>query len=183
MTRSLARLAALRRRFGRARSGVSAVEFALLLPVILLLFFGGVEVSDALTVKRKVTHVTSTLSDLITQSKTISAGEMDDILDAAAAIITPYATSNLKIKLTGVTIDSKSNATVAWGAALNDTPLAKNASIALPGSVVEPNSFIVTGEVHYDYTPTIGYVMTGTFDLSDQFYLRPRTGSSITYPN
>ena len=177
-----ARLQAIRRRFRGDRYGVSAVEFAMLLPVMMLLFFGSIEVSDALTAKRKVTHVTSTLSDLITQSKTVSTAEMNDILAAAAAIMTPYPQSKLKIKLTGVTIDDNSKAKVAWGAAYNDTPAIKNTNITLPTSVIAPNTFIVTGEVHYEHTPTIGYVMTGTFDLSDQFYLRPRTGTAVEYP-
>jgi Flp pilus assembly protein TadG len=175
------RLERVRRKFLGDRSGVSAVEFALILPVMLLLFFGGIEVSEALTVKRKVTHVTSTLSDLITQSKKVTASDMDDILDAASSIIMPFAGAQLRIKLTGVAIDEDGEATVAWSDALNDTPLPKNSSITLPPSIVQPNTFIVTGEVHYDYTPTIGYVLTGSFDLSDQFYLRPRLGSDIEY--
>jgi len=175
------RRAAPDRRFVRDRAGVSAVEFALILPILLVLLFGGIEVTDALTVQRKVTHVTSTLSDLIAQSKTISASEMDDILEAAAAVITPYSDAKLKIKLTGVTVDANGKATVAWSRAKNDTAYTKGATIALPTAVVDPSSFIVTGEVHYSYSPVVGYVMTGTFDLSDTFYLRPRLGTAIQY--
>jgi Flp pilus assembly protein TadG len=172
---------ALVRRLAGDSAGVSAVEFALILPIMLVLLFGGIEVTDALTVQRKVTHVTSTLSDLIAQSKTISASEMDDILEASAAVITPYSDAKLKIKLTGVTIDANGKATVAWSRAKNDTAYTEGAAITLPTTVIEPSSFIVTGEVHYDYTPVVGYVMTGTFDLSDEFYLRPRLGTSIQY--
>ena len=169
------------RGFTGDRAGVSAVEFALILPIMLVLFFGSVEVTTALTVQRKVTHVTSTLSDLIAQSKTISASEMSDILEAAATVITPYSDAKLQIKLTGVTIDANGTATVAWSQAMNDTAYSEGAAITLPTTVVEPSSFIVTGEVHYSYTPVVGYVMTGTFDLSDEFYLRPRLGTSVEY--
>ncbi len=62
------------RRFAGDRKGVSAVEFALILPLMLALYFGGIELGDALTIKRKVTRVTSSLSDLVTQSTTISDG-------------------------------------------------------------------------------------------------------------
>lgn len=167
--------------FFKDRSGVSAVEFALLLPIMVLLFLGGVELSDALTVQRKVTHVTSSLSDLVTQSKTISKKDMNNILDAAASIIAPYSESRLKIKVSGVAIDDKGKATVSWSEALNDTPLAKNSSITLPAAVTQPSTFIITAEVHYDYQPTIGYVLTGAIDLADKFYLRPRLGGEVEW--
>lgn len=181
-TGRLARLAplALVRRFRRDRSGVSAVEFALILPIMLLLFFGGVELGNGLTINRKVTNVTSSLSDLVTQSKVITNKEMKNIMNAAATIISPYDDGKLKIKVSGIQIDSKGKATVAWSDALNDTPLAKDSTVTLPAGVNQKDSFIVTTEVHYDYTPTFGYVMTGTFDLNDQFYLRPRFSDKIT---
>jgi Flp pilus assembly protein TadG len=169
----------LARRFGGDESGVSAVEFALVLPIMLALYLGGVEVGDALTIKRKVTNVTSSLSDLVTQSKIISNNDMKNILDAAATIIAPYDDSQLKIKVSGVAIDSKGKATVQWSDAYHDNPLAKDSAITLPAGVSQKDTFIVTTEVHYAFTPTIGYVMTGTFDLTDQFYLRPRLGSKI----
>ncbi len=172
----------LARRFGVDQSGVSAVEFALILPIMLLLYFGAVELGDALTIKRKVTSVTSSLTDLVTQSKTISDSDMKNILNAAKIMISPYDESKLKIKITGVKIDSKGQATVAWSDALNDTPNAKNASIALPDAVKTNDSFMVTTEVHYDYTPTFGYVMTGNFDLNDQYYMRPRLSSEVKRP-
>jgi Flp pilus assembly protein TadG len=63
MVMRIARLATMLRRLRRREDGVSAVEFALILPVMLILFFGCVEVGDALTIDRKVAHVASTLSE------------------------------------------------------------------------------------------------------------------------
>ena len=125
--------------------------------------------------------MTSALGDLVTQSKNISNNEMTNILNASASVMTPYPTNILKIKVSGIAIDATGKATVAWSDALNDTPLVKNAVITtLPAAVKVANTFIVTAEVHYAYTPLIGYVITGTFDLKDQFYLRPRLSDTIT---
>lgn len=167
------------RRLAGDRSGVSAVEFALLLPLMLSLYFGAVEVGDALTIDRKVTHVTSSLADLVTQSRTISNNDMKNILDAAASVITPYESGLLRIKVSGVAIDNDGKATVVWSDARNDTPLAKNSVVSLPTAVKQPNTFLVTAEVHYTYTPTIGYMLTGSFDMKDQFYLRPRLSDTV----
>ena len=87
--------------------------------------------------------------------------------------------------MSGIRIDAGGIAKVAWGSAFQDTPLAVGAPFSLPAGVAVPNTFIVTAEVHYAYTPVIGYTLTGTFDLKDQFYLRPRlsTGSRLQLAN
>jgi Flp pilus assembly protein TadG len=167
------------RRFACDDRGVSAVEFALILPIMLLLFFGATELGDALAIDRKVGHVTSTLTDLVTQSKSITDSDMANIFNIAKSIMTPYSDSTLKMKVTGVWIDSSKNATVSWGYAKNDTALSKGASVTLPSSQVQASTFLVMTEVHYPYTPTVGYVMTGSYDLTDTFYLRPRLSDKI----
>jgi Flp pilus assembly protein TadG len=162
---------------------VSAVEFALILPIMLALYFGSFELGDGLTVKRKVTHITSSLADLITQSKTITADDMENILDAAESIIVPYDVDKLKMTVSAITIDADGVAKVAWSKTRNGTALTPgNTYTGLPTGVNQPSTYLVTAKVSYDYTPTIGYLLTGTFTLEDQFYLRPRQSETITYP-
>ncbi len=167
------------RRLGADQRGLSAVEFALILPIMLALYFGAVELGDALTISRKVNLVGSTLADLVTQSKEITDTDMTNIFNAATSIMTPYGTASLRMKVTGVNIDSNSRATVSWGYAQNDTALAKGSSVSLPAALVLPSTFLVVSEVHYPYTPTIGYVMTGTYDLTNTFYLNPRLSTKV----
>lgn len=168
------------RRLVKDPSAVSAVEFAFILPIMLTLYVGGIQISDALTVSRKVSHVASSLGDLVTQSSTITNADMTNILNAAASVMAPYSDTKLKMKVSGVTIDSQGKATVAWSDARNDTALTKGATVALPAGVNQKSSFIVTAEIHYPYTPKIGYAITGTYDLNDQFYLRPRLKDEVT---
>ncbi len=169
------------RRFWRNRSGVAAVEFALLLPLMLTLYFGGVELGDALTINRKVTHVASTLSDLVTQSKSITPTDMSNIFDAAAAVMAPYPVSPLTMRLTGATIDDKNVVKVAWSQGSNTTALTTGAVLTVPAGVNQASTFLVIAEVHYPYAPTIGYVITGTFDLKSTFYLRPRISDAVCW--
>jgi Flp pilus assembly protein TadG len=180
VTRALQGTGARARRFLGDRSGVSAVEFALILPLMLTLYIGGMQISDALTISRKVTHVTSTLGDLVTQSRSISNSDMSNILDITAAVMAPYSSSPLKITVSGVTIDSQGKTKVVWSDALNASALTIGSAITIPDTIKENSSFLVTAEVHYPYTPTIGYVLTGHFDLQDKFYLRPRLSDCIS---
>lgn len=181
--RSAAAIRAGRRaiaRFGDDLAGLSAVEFALVLPIMLTLYLGGVELSDALTINRKVTHVTSTLGDLVAQSKTITDSDIEDIFNAAESIITPYDVNALKMVVSGIEIDEDGIATVAWSDSRNMTALTVNSVYSdLPSGVKQPNTFLVAAKATYDYTPMIGYVLTGTYNLHDQFYLRPRLTTTV----
>jgi Flp pilus assembly protein TadG len=107
---------------------------------------------------------------------------MTNILDAASSVMTPYATGSLlQIRISQIKIDATGKATVNWSDARNMTALTKGSTVTgLPSAVVIANTYLVTAEVHYAYTPTIGYVMTGSFDLKDQFYLRPRLSDCIS---
>ncbi|MEX2318860.1 MAG: TadE/TadG family type IV pilus assembly protein [Bauldia sp.] len=176
------RLSRLFRPFNRMagdRSGVSAVEFALILPIMLTLYIGGNEFGHALTLKRKITHVTSSIADLVTQSKTISNSDMANILDAGEEILWPYSGTGKRIVVSLIEIDEDNNATVVWSDARNDTALVVGATVTVPANVDIADTFVVQTEVHIDYTPQIGYVLIGTVDLGDLFYLRPRQSTSI----
>lgn len=178
------RISRLFRPFNRLagdESGVSAMEFALILPLMLTLYIGGNEFGHALTLKRKITHVTSTIADLVTQSRTITATDMENILDAAAAIMEPYDSDDLQMKVSLIKIDAANDATIVWSVARNDTALTAGAEVEVPDNVDTANTYVVTSEVHLEHSPTIGYVLTGPIDLWDQFYLRPRQGAMVSY--
>ncbi len=107
---------------------------------------------------------------------------MCNILNAAASVMTPYPTNKLKIVLSQVKISSSLATTVEWSGALNTNALAKGATVTLPAGVKTASTWVVMGEVHYAYTPVIGYMISGTLDLQDKFYLRPRQSDSVTGP-
>ncbi|MEJ2435760.1 MAG: pilus assembly protein, partial [Pseudolabrys sp.] len=86
-------------RFGRDRRAVSAVEFALVAPLMITLYFGCVEVSDGVAADRKVSLTAATLANLAAQETSISSSQMDNILAASTAIIAPYDVSRLKVTL------------------------------------------------------------------------------------
>jgi Flp pilus assembly protein TadG len=105
---------------------------------------------------------------------------MANSLNAAAAVMAPYPVSKVKLTVTSVTIDGQGKATVAWSDALNGTARAKGSSVTVPTALNIPNSSLIWSEVQYSYTPTIGYVISGTLTLKDQMYMRPRLSDSVT---
>jgi Flp pilus assembly protein TadG len=168
------------RTFKRDHRGVSAVEFALLSPLMIALYIGGVEISDGIGIDRKVTLTAGAIANLSAQVSTISASDMTDILKASSAIMAPYSTSPLKITVSCIAIDGSKNAKVKWSETQNGTKRGVGSSITLPSALSVANTQLLFSEVSYAYQPIIGRTITGTLTLSDTMYMSPRI-SAPTY--
>jgi len=169
--------------FARDRRGVSAVEFAMLLPLMITLYLGSVEISQGVAVDRKVTLTTRTVADLASQVSSINNSDMTNILNATSAVIQPFDASKLKVVISAITIDANGNATVAWSDTRNGTARSVGSSVTLPAALNVANTTLLFSEVQYSYRPAIGYVITGTLNLSDQIYMRPRLSDTVTRVN
>jgi Flp pilus assembly protein TadG len=160
------------------KSGIAAVEFAML-----SLWLGAVELSQGIAADRKVTLTARTISDLVSQVTSTSTSDIANSLSAATAVMAPFPTGNLKATVSSVVIDANSKATVAWSCTYNGTARAKNSAVTLPAALLVANTSLIWSEVQYSYTPTIGYIVTGTLVLKDQIYMRPRLSDTVTGPS
>ncbi len=169
-------------RFARDKRGVSAVEFAIILPFMAILYLGGTAVTQGIIIKRKVVLVTHTVGDLVARDNNITNAEVTAIFDAAKAVFAPYGWSTLlKVKVSSINIDAAGAAKVGWGEALQDTARAPNSSVTLPAGLNAPNTSIIWTEVSYVYTPPVGGTFTGgALTLTDQLYIRPRLVTTVT---
>src|SRR5262245_20764119 len=161
-------------RLARDERAISAVEFAMLLPLMVTMYLGTFEVSQAVGINRKVTITARTVADLASQVSTIGDTDMNNLLAASGSVIAPYDVSKAKVTVSGIQIDNNCTARITWSDTLNGTPRAVGSGVTVPASLNTPNSFLVWGEVTYNYVPTIGYVITGPMNLSDQLYMGPR---------
>src|SRR3954463_8415941 len=167
----------------RDKRGVSAVEFAMLLPLMVTLYLGAVEISQGVAIDRKVTLTTRTVADLASQVSSINNSDMTNMLSATAAVISPFDQSKLKVVVSAVTVDANGNAKVAWSDTLNGTARGVNSTVTLPTALNVANTTLIWSEVTYSYRPTIGYVVTGTLNLADQIFMRPRLSDTVTRIN
>jgi Flp pilus assembly protein TadG len=162
---------------------VSAVEFAMLLPLMVTLYLGTVEISQGVGIDRKVTLTTRTVADLASQVSSINNSDMSNLLNAASSVIAPYDVSKLKVTVSAVVIDNNNVAKIAWSDTLNGNKRAVGSTVTLPSALNVANTTLIWSEVSYNYKPTIGYVVTGTLNLSDQIYMRPRLSDTVTRLN
>jgi Flp pilus assembly protein TadG len=165
--------------------GAAAVELAIITPAILALFFGTTELSQAVAVDRKVTITARSLSDLVAHSTTISDTDMSNIFNAASSILTPYASSPLKARVSAVSINaSGTTATVVWSDAYGTGMSArvKDEVVTIPTALKVANTQLIWSEITYAYTSPMSHFITGTLTLTDQFFARPRQSSTICRP-
>ena len=161
-------------RFGKDKRGVSAVEFALLSPLMIGLYLGGAELSQGIAIDRKVTLTAGAMANLSAQVTTISSSDMTDILTASSKIMAPYSTSPLQITLSCLVIDNNSAVKVKWSATQGGTARSVGSSITIPANLAVANTQLLFSEVSYSYTPAVGHVITGSLTLSDTMYMSPR---------
>lgn len=169
------------RQLARDTRGVSALEFALILPFMISMYIGAVEFSHALTVDRRVTSVASAAADLVAQSKQASSATVQDTFTAANSIMMPYSTTPITIVLTSVEADQNNDTTVSWSCGLNAAAHADDAAFTLPAGLTQPFTSIIVAEVTYNYTPPIGEFISGSISLTETFYLRPRRSLTVEW--
>lgn len=166
--------------FRRDRKGVAAIEFALIAPFMIALWLGSIELSQGVAIDRKVSHASSALADLVTQQANLTRAEVEDIMDATVAILSPFDTGNLSIEMAGVRIDASGNTRVEWSVARNGRAPGRGSRYAVPAALRVPDTFLVAARLSYAHTPATTHVITGTIRLEDSFFLRPRRSDDIT---
>jgi Flp pilus assembly protein TadG len=161
--------------------GIAAIEFAMIVPLMLVLFFGTVEFSTGLAIDRKVTVMARTLSDLTSQNITVTDTQLTNIFNASAGVMTPYDPAPVKSTITELYVDPTTKiARVQWskGAA----PRGAGSTVPIPAALQVGGSYLIYAEVSYKYVPVVGYVMAKAgINMSDFTYTRPRQSSCVMY--
>lgn len=160
--------------------GVAATEFAVIVPIMLAMFFGTVEFSNGVAVDRKVTLVVRTLSDLTSRSTSVTDNDFTNFFGAGNGVMYPYDSSLINATISELYVDPTTLvARVQWskGAAVR----AAKSTVSIPTALQVPGSYLIFAEVNYKFTPTVAWFLTGGIKLSDVAYTRPRQSSCVMY--
>lgn len=160
----------------RDERGVSAVEFALLAPFMIALYLGSVQLTLGLTADRKVSQVANSVADLVTQDDFVTDGDLVDIYSAADAILNPFDTAPLSLRITSIRMDADGEVFVDWSEGDGMTPLDTDSLPELPDGLMAPMNSIIMVEAHYAFSTNLGELTNTPINLSDTAYLRPRRG-------
>ena len=171
---------------------MAAVEFALILPIMLLVYIGMVEASALISMDRKIQTISGAVGDLVAREDgEITTAMLADYVKVASGIMTPYPVAPLEQIITQVVVDADGIATVDWsqryvGETLQPTGAREEGEEyeGLPDEItsIALEQYLIVAESRYSYLPLYGIV----FDVFDQpvnlyrenFYL-PRFGARI----
>jgi Flp pilus assembly protein TadG len=180
--------------------GIAATEFAVIVPIMLVMFFGTVEFSSGVAVDRKVTLVARTVSDLTSQSTTVADSDITNFFTASYAILLPYSSAPnfaaAQITISELYVDKSTLAArVQWSRSGTITPgnpptvalgagRAVSSVVAIPSALAVGGTYLIFSETSQLYTPAVGYVMGKSgVTLSDVAYTRPRQSTCVFYPS
>jgi Flp pilus assembly protein TadG len=166
------------------RRGVGAIEFAIVAPLLIMVYIGAFEVSVGIAMSRKVNRAASTVSDLLTQNKATNKATLDTMKEVTKHVIAPFAQDGYTLKITGIAVAADGTAKVAWSRdQIAGTPYGKGTSVTLPASMGAKSTFIVRTELSVPHTilllaPGLSSQLN-QINLGKTSYFRQRVGEAI----
>ena len=182
-----ARAAGAFARLARDRQGVGAIEFAIIAPILLLLYIGSLEITVGLNVAKRASRAAGSVADITTQQSSVSKTFLAGMPSVATSIFAPYQTTGLTLKVSGITIDASGNPTVTWSWAQDGTrPYAPGTAVTtVPADMKKASSFLVHAELTIPYQlfsfgPDFLPDTLNQITISRDYFYRQRIGTSIS---
>jgi len=179
------RLADLRRETG----ATAAVEFALIVPIMLSVYVGCSEAASLLTADRKVQVAAGAVGDLVARSnQTLTQAQMEDFFVAATNIMTPYDPTDLVQTVTAVSVSDEGEATVLWSVryangdyseTVPEYPVGEDYPLPEEMIAIARGQTVIAAEAEYAHTPLLGIVFDNAVTLHRSGLFMPRFGGTI----
>jgi len=175
-------------------TATAAVEFAMVLPVMLIVYLGSVAVGGAVTADRKLSNLSLTLANLTARATAaLQDSDLNGIFNASAAILLPYDSTQAGMVVSSIVFDTPvpagsrtPNAYVVWSTAsgtgataLTPSCLTNLSSTLVPNNIRTPGGSVILAQAVFPYRPVVGYVISGTINLSENDFMVPRNMSSV----
>ena len=169
--------------FGRQNKGVVAVEFAMILPLLLIFYLGAFEGSQALSANRKIEAIADTVGNLVSRSTAMDTTRLTNIMAISKAILAPFSNTGLVMTVTTVRVDVNGKATVDWSKASTGTGLAAGSAYTLPADLRGfTDTYFVFSTASYPYKALLGYGgMIPSMTMAETTSFRPRKSSEIPF--
>jgi len=168
------------------QQGVAAIEFALIAPLLIGMYFGMAEISMLITADRQVAHATSVTGDLATQLSTLDNAEISDIMTATMAVldVPNNKVSGLTIELNSYEMASDGTITrigyARLGPAISSGGPATFDPSGLNNQIFNAQSGVVVARINYQYSPTT-YKFIDNMMMDETFIMKPRKSISIPF--
>ena len=156
------------------RRGVSAVEFALIAPIIIVFYFGLAEFCQAFMAQKRMGRTAAAVADLVTQNETVSRADIADVFEVGDLMMRPFSAEPLSQRATAVTLQANGRVEVDWSLGQGMAARAPGSEVTLPNGLVAEGESLVMTEITYDYVSPFADLLPGMTRFSHTYYLRPR---------
>lgn len=170
------------RRLARDERGISAVEFALLAPLLIAFYLGMAEFCQGYMAQKRMGHVAAMVADLVAQEEVVSTSNLDDIFSIGGLIMKPFSTATLKMRVSNVTRTS-GVAKVTWSRGNGMLAHTPGTVVTLPADLLIDGQSVIVSEATYDYDSPADYLMPSITKFTHTYYLRPRTSDQTACSN
>lgn len=165
-----------------AKAGVAAIEFAFILPVMLLLYFGMMDLTSLVVNNRKVTTVASAVADLTAQNRTsVLKSQVNDYMNVANLVLNPMPTDGVTVNVYGYRANGGAAAKI-WQTSNGSGPGCQGEPDSSGfGSLMTAGNDLVVAQACVTFTPYIanflGKSILGdtSFDVGQAVVVRPRS--------
>jgi Flp pilus assembly protein TadG len=169
-------------RFWRDRRGVSAVEFALLAPVLIVFYFGMAELTEAMMAQRRLSHLAASIGDVVARDQKLTDARVADLFSVGKVLMAPFPTSTLRMCLVSIASDANGKDVVVWSEKSN-APLncpAVGAVVDIPVGVLPAGQSVIMSKASYEYDSVFKFSSPDTLTFRRTFYLKPRLSDQVT---
>ena len=177
------------RRFVEGEQGVTAIEFALVLPIVVLILLGCFEVPRYVMIYQKIARTSSGVADLVAQAdEPLTKNQLNDIFTAGKIMMQPFdLTAQGKIYVTSVNNPSGGGLVLTWQRNNGGTVGNSNSKITSPSNIPAPiqpgsNEEVLATEVFFNYQPVFSTLIYPGSMLYRVSYTRPRNKNLMTPP-
>jgi Flp pilus assembly protein TadG len=162
-------------------TGGVAVEFGLLLPFILTVILGSIQVYYLVQAKLKTLNAVQSIANIVSQTSELTSSSMNDTCAAARMSIYPLPSSSLAVSVASVT-----NINSVWAIDWTDTTCGNVTSINNISSISQnvtnsSGKSAIFASATYNVTLPIGFPLSRNLTVSATYLVRPRNGTSIKY--
>ena len=165
------------RKFIHETRGIAAIEFALIMPFMLIVYFGLFDITALVSMNRKVTYSASVVADLVAQNKTsVLKADIQNYFNAANMVMSPTPAAQVRVEVFGY---RKSGLTICGAAP---------ATSAMDPLMVAGNDLVVarvcmTYEVYAANFLGHSIVNASSFFIGESITQRPRSTLKLTCYN